>query len=319
MIKKFFKKSEDNIYKEDDNILQLLQDNLQFIKKFFEELSNVVFFITDRDLIIKYANKSLEKILNLTNLEEKNLKIFIPPYVKSIPIPDEGKYDKVSIHLKCRKPDVNLSLSGYVLAQNNQFLFFLEKKIYNYHELYEKISDLNNEIARLTREYQKKENFIENLKSQLKDAMRKDVITEAYNRFYLKEVLDRELGRFKRYGTPLCLVIVDIENFKEINQNYGRTTGDMVLKQLSKLLIESTRLVDMVFRYEEDSFIILLPNTDIEGAKVVSKKIQIKVNSQLFEQNISISVRTAAIKCDKNDTVESVINNAYKAFEQTGI
>lgn len=320
MIEKYIGKSSGKIEQMESEIIKneisnILQKNLSFIYKFLTNLGEIFLLITDKDLIIKYANKSFLKFANLENVEEKNLRIFLPPYVKFIPIPEEGQIEKIILHLKCRKPDVNLSVSGYVSAQGDFLIFFLEKRSYNYHELYEKISELNNEITRLTRESHKKEHLVENLKLELKETIRKDILTDAYNRVYLKEVLDREIGRVKRYKVPLSVVLVDIENFKSINQNYGRTTGDKILKQFSKLLIGSTRMVDMVFRYEEDNFIIMLPNTNIDGAKIVAKKIEKKVDSTLFEQNISISIRSIPIQCEENDTNESLINRAFSLLE----
>lgn len=253
-------------------------------------------------------------MVNFEDVSGKNLKIFLPTYVKHLPIPESEKREKIYLHLKCRKPDVNICLEGYVYEKNNMFLFFLEKRIYVYHELYEKISELNNEIAELTRESKKKQILIEKLQKELKESLRKDHLTELFNRSYFEEVLEREINKIKRYRIPLSLILVDVENFKEVNQNYGRTTGDRVLKDLGKLLYENTRMVDMVFRIEEDNFIILLPNTKGEGANIVAKKIKNLINSTLFEGNISISVNTVSLECNEEDTVESVIKRVYRAY-----
>ncbi|MCX7988455.1 MAG: GGDEF domain-containing protein [Thermodesulfovibrio sp.] len=314
-VRKLFEKGESiedkKIY---EDIKNLLQANFNFIINYMENLGNIVFFITDRDLIIKYANKTFLRLVNLDNAVDKSLKVFLPPYIKYLPTPENEKNEKVLLHLKCRKPDINISLEGYVLASNNLLIFFLERRGFIYHELFEKISDLNNEIAKLTRESQKKDVLIENLKNELKETLRKDLVTEVFNRLYLKEALDREIGKNRRYKIPLSLVLVDIDNFKLINQNYGRTTGDKILRQFGKLLIENTRMVDMVFRVEEDNFILMLPNTNIEGANIVAKKIKNVANSTLFEGNVSMSVNTVAVECSSDDTVESLINKAYKAM-----
>ncbi len=317
-LRKIFEKGEPIEYKKiNDDLRNLLQANFDFLINYINELGNIVFFITDRDLIIKYANKTFLRYVNLEDVLDKSLKIFLPPYIKYLPTPENEKSEKILLHLKCRKPDVNISLDGYVLASNNLLIFFLERRGFIYHELFEKISDLNNEIARLTRESQKKDILIENLKNELKETLRKDLVTEVFNRIYLKEILEREIGKKRRYKIPLSVVLVDIDNFKQINQNYGRTTGDKVLKQFGKLLIENTRMVDMVFRVEDDNFILLLPNTNIDGATVVSKKIKNVANSTLFEGNISMSVNTTALECEEDDTVETVIDKVYKSLQSS--
>lgn len=307
------KPSEDK--KINDDIRNLLQSNFDFLINYINELGKVVFFITDRDLVIKYANKNFSRYVNLDDVLNMNLKAFLPSYVKHLPTPDDKKIEKILIHLKCRRPDVNISLEGYVLASNNLLFFFLERRGFIYHELFEKISDLNNEIAKLTRESQKKEIFIENLKKELKETQRKDSLTEVYNRTYFREIFEREIGERRRYKIPLSMVIVNIDNLKQIYRNYGKTTGDKVLKQFGKLLIENTRMVDMVFRIEDDNFLILLPNTNIDGAKVVSKKIRNIANSTLFEGNISMTVNTTALECEEDDTEETVVDKAYKLLQ----
>jgi diguanylate cyclase (GGDEF)-like protein len=161
------------------------------------------------------------------------------------------------------------------------------------------------------RENQKKDYLIEKLKNEINETMRKDQLTGAYNRIYLKEIIERELAKVKRYKIPLSIVLVDIENFKLINQNYGRITGDKILKQYSNLLMKYTRIVDMVFRYEDDNFLLMLPNTNIEGAKIVAKKIENITNTTLFENGINISVKTATVECKEDDSLESLIDRAY--------
>ena len=317
-IKKIFEKTETVEEKKlSGEIVDILKMNLDFLFNYIENLGKIAFVVTNKDLEIKHTNKAFLEMVNLDDVKDKNFKIFLPPHVKYIPIPEDGKAEKVILHLKCRKPDVNMTFSGYVLAQKGFLLFFLEKRIFNYHELYEKISDLNNEIAKLVRENQKKDYLIEKLKNEINETTRKDQLTGVYNRMYFKEVIEREIGKVKRYKTPLSIVLVDIENFKLINQSYGRTTGDKILKQYANLLIENTRIVDMVFRYEEDNFLLMLPNTNIEGAKIVAKKIENITNSKLFENSISISVKTVTVECKEDDYTESLIDRAYKLLKES--
>lgn len=317
-VKKLFEREDRPDEKKIDEVTKnLFHSNADFFFNYIRNLGNLVLFTTDRDFVIKDANKAFRRLVNLEDVSEKSLKIFLPPYVKNLPIPENGKFEKLIIHLKCRKPDVNIALEGYVFGTENLLIFLLEKRYFIYHELIEKISDLNNEVAKLSREGQKKDILIESLKKELRETLRKDLLTGVFNRIYLKEVLEREIGKKKRYKLSISVVLIDIDNFKTINQNYGRSTGDKILKQLAKILEENTRMVDMVFRIEEDNFLILLPNTDIEGAETVAKKVKNILNSTLFENNISIIVNTVAYECSSEDTLESIIDRVYKALYQT--
>ncbi|TGB02332.1 diguanylate cyclase [Halobacillus salinus] len=86
-----------------------------------------------------------------------------------------------------------------------------------------------------------------------------DKLTKAYNRSYLYELLDKKKQTFKRDRVPFCLVVLDLDNFKRVNDTYGHIVGDQVLKKLSEVLRTQTRAEDVVVRYGGEEFIIVMP------------------------------------------------------------
>ncbi|RLE07721.1 MAG: hypothetical protein DRJ06_05490 [Candidatus Aminicenantes bacterium] len=112
------------------------------------------------------------------------------------------------------------------------------------------------------------------LQSKLQDQDRLDPLTKVYNRSYFEHLLAQEIERCERYNFPLSLILLDIEAFQKINEEYGYQAGDNILKTLACLLREQVRKVDTVFRIGADEFALLLPHTDEQGAQQVRQRIQ---------------------------------------------
>ena len=104
-----------------------------------------------------------------------------------------------------------------------------------------------------------------------------DTLTGLYNRRFLDEALIREYERAKRYKRNLSLVMFDINNFKYINDNFGHLIGDLVLREISRIIKENIRSIDIPVRYGGDEIVLLLPETSLIEAEVVVKKIREKL------------------------------------------
>jgi diguanylate cyclase (GGDEF)-like protein len=112
------------------------------------------------------------------------------------------------------------------------------------------------------------------LEAELREQAIRDPLTGLYNRRFLDEVLRRELARAERYGHALSLILIDIDNFKELNDRYGHLVGDEALKRVAKALRENIRRVDYIFRWGGDEFCVILPETNGPGAKEVVRRFQ---------------------------------------------
>ncbi|MFZ5562047.1 MAG: diguanylate cyclase [Pseudomonadota bacterium] len=101
---------------------------------------------------------------------------------------------------------------------------------------------------------------------------RTDALTGIHNRRSILELLDREIARTRRHGPPLAVVILDLDHFKRINDTWGHPTGDRVLQQAAELLGQCLRQCDAVGRYGGEEFLILLPDTTLEGARTLAER-----------------------------------------------
>jgi diguanylate cyclase (GGDEF)-like protein len=101
-----------------------------------------------------------------------------------------------------------------------------------------------------------------------------DPLTKCYNRGYLNDHLPQEIKKARRYGHNLSLILCDIDHFKNVNDTYGHQVGDQVLKEIVRSVLDSVRNnVDWIARYGGEEFLIVLPETDIEGATSLAERL----------------------------------------------
>lgn len=102
---------------------------------------------------------------------------------------------------------------------------------------------------------------------------RTDGLTGLLNHSTFYDLLESEIERCKRYGNRLCLIMLDLDNFKQVNDSHGHHTGDAVLKTMAEVLRASSRTVDKVCRYGGDEFALLLPETGMDGGRTVAERV----------------------------------------------
>jgi len=117
---------------------------------------------------------------------------------------------------------------------------------------------------------------------RVKDMAIRDGLTAIYNHTGLRDFLQRELQRAIRYQKPLSLVMTDVDDFKMINDTLGHLAGDFVLRELARCLKSSIRKSDIVARYGGDEFVILLPETEMDMAEVLMKRIISNIKAHDF-------------------------------------
>ncbi len=150
-----------------------------------------------------------------------------------------------------------------------------------------------------------------------------DSLTSLHNRRHLEKYLPEEIMRSARYKRPFSLALIDIDNFKAFNDNYGHPAGDKLLKNLACIMQSSVRKTDMVARYGGEEFIIVFPELDKTTAIKVAEKIRLAVASHALSMpdlepypSVSISIGLAVFPEDGN-TVDDIVKKAdimlYKA------
>jgi len=146
-----------------------------------------------------------------------------------------------------------------------------------------------------------------------------DDVTQAYNAGYLLRTFDNEIQRSERYGTPLSILFLDLDQFKAVNDDYGHLAGTEALRRLCRVLEQCVRQVDTLARYGGDEFSILLVDTDHTTALLVAERIRARIESYIFEVGrdvrLSLTLSIGVATCPNHGVNrERLIDLADKAM-----
>ena len=149
---------------------------------------------------------------------------------------------------------------------------------------------------------------------------RTDALTGLYNRGQLFPTLEQEVQRTRRSERGFCLLMIDLDGLKAVNDSYGHHRGDEVLRHLGSVIRHSIRLVDTAYRYGGDEFLVLLPETDFAGAFVVAEKVRIGTEEMgliAVEGELLTSVSIGLVSCPEDGTsAEELMIAADRAMYQ---
>ncbi len=157
---------------------------------------------------------------------------------------------------------------------------------------------------------------------QMRHLAETDPLTNCFNRRALMEKLEQEMDRAARYATMLTGLMIDIDNFKQINDTHGHLVGDRVLKQLANLLKREQRSVDIVARYGGEEFVVLLPETTNTESRIFAERILRRVATHDFGESghpvrVTISIGIASYPDERVTDGDSLLrladSNLYRA------
>jgi len=142
-----------------------------------------------------------------------------------------------------------------------------------------------------------------------------DDLTQLHNMRSLRQKLNSEIQRSRRYDTPLSLLIIDLDNFKQFNEAYGHHEGDIILQIIARVLCNNTRETDIISRYGGEEFVIVMPYTDIETANLLAERLRIAVEKQdSIDHNVTVSIGACQFG-DKHENDADLIGDAEEAVQ----
>ena len=176
------------------------------------------------------------------------------------------------------------------------------------------------EMHRANRSLQNRLTEIQKLQDELREQAIRDPLTGLFNRRYLEETLNREIANANREFSPVSIIVMDVDNFKLVNDTYGHQAGDLMLQALGQLLKASTRVGDIACRYGGEEFIIVMPGASAsiaaqraENIRATFDALYVKDGNRVMHATLSLGVATYPIN---GATGEDVLIRADRALYQ---
>lgn len=260
------------------------------------------------DLQAVYANKQTELITDISN------ELLINNYITDvIPKLNDSIFDWTKILTEAAMTNESKIIEQYFVA----FEKYLRLNIFGYNDgsFNVIVTDIT-EKKEFRRRILEKNRQIEHLETELKATANVDMLTKLYSfQFITDSVIDSIQG-YKEEGTSFCILLVDVDNFKDINQAYGLKAGDKVLQNIGQILGTVARKIDIAGRYGNDKFIILLNNLQLDIAKIIAEKIkeEIRKHSVKFH-DFEISVSGALVEYN-GESVETLLTEIETKMEK---
>lgn len=260
------------------------------------------------DIETIYANKQLEYITNKTmdQIISNNMTEVFPSLIDSI-------FDWPKILCEAAMTSDHTVIEQYV----NAFEKFVKFNIFGFKDdtFYITIQDLTHK-REIRRTILEKDRQIKHLENEIKSRASIEPLTNLYNFQFITDCIKHSIQSYKEEGTAFCVFLIDIDNFKDFNLKYGIDTGDMVLQDVAHILSLSARKIDVVGRYGNDKFIMILNNVELDIAKIIIEKVKMEFNR--YDLNISknnIFVSGAVVEY-RGETLEEFVEKAEELLKK---
>jgi len=191
---------------------------------------------------------------------------------------------------------------GTLMASFNKMLLTIEQQA----------AEINTFATRLDAAYKE----LESTNARLKETSFKDEVTGLYNRRFFSLRLEEELSRYRRFNHPVSVVLLDLDGFKAVNDEFGHTVGDETLREVAQILMKHSRGINVVSRYGGDEFAVLLVETSKAGARLYADRIREVVAKHLFPHGkvVTASFGVASLPDDETGTAEDLFRASDDAL-----
>ncbi|HVG80264.1 MAG: diguanylate cyclase [Candidatus Rokuibacteriota bacterium] len=191
---------------------------------------------------------------------------------------------------------------GTLMSSFNKMLLTIEQQA----------AEINTFATRLDAAYKE----LESTNARLKETSFKDEVTGLYNRRFFTLRLEEELSRYRRFNHPVSVVLLDLDGFKAVNDEFGHSVGDDTLREVAQILMKHSRGINVVSRYGGDEFAVLLVETSKAGARLYADRIREVVAKHPFSHGkvVTASFGVASLPDDETGTADDLFRASDDAL-----
>ncbi|WMJ77747.1 MULTISPECIES: sensor domain-containing diguanylate cyclase [unclassified Sedimentibacter] len=253
------------------------------------------------DIIAIYANKQTEIITGKTvdEILNKKMKEVFPAIADSI-------FDWPIILSEAAMTSEHKIIEQYVVGFDKYVRF----SVFGFKEdtFYIAMQDMT-EKKETKRILLEKERVIRHLENEIKARANTDMLTNLYNFQFMNESIKSSISSYVEEDINFCLLVLDIDDFKKINKMYGMDEADNIIHDVANILSANARKIDVVGRYGNDKFMIILNNVDIDIAKILTEKIKKEIESYSLKFNNNLSACGSIVEYG-GETIEEFIEKS---------
>ncbi|MFW5998683.1 MAG: GGDEF domain-containing protein [Halanaerobiaceae bacterium] len=300
----------------------LLADCSYPFDQYLDKLGKFLIIIFDENYKILETNKRFKEIFDIEKDIKKliNLKdIVLKSNWNKIKLPEKASFINLQLEFanKYFPQDIYNIYECYIFKRKNDYCLIGQENVPGRDEIIKKISLLNNELSSKTRKLTKKNINLKNANNKIENLLKTDELTGLSNRRYFMDYFKNMLSQSKQEKFYLCIVMGDLDKFKNINDTYGHNAGDEVLSLVGELLSQETRKQDLAARIGGEEFAVLLLETRLPEAEEYAERIR-NLISQLEFDNIpeKITISLGLTERKEDDTVKSFLVRADEALYQ---
>lgn len=184
----------------------------------------------------------------------------------------------------------------------------------------EELRALNDKIQQANEDFIKRNLELQDMQKQLQILAARDSLTGLHNRRYILERIEEKLPEIKRHRLDCCIVMMDIDHFKHINDHFGHAVGDDVLRAIAKILMRELRQEDIVARYGGEEFLMFLPMTELSSARLLVERLRLAIavfpyhaNGEKFNVTASFGITQHIVQNNIDRTIDIADKALYQA------